>query len=154
MKKYFLVLITFLCIFTLTGCDEEEAKNPTSIPSELQGIYKGEKYTSGAEKYTGITYYYVYSVENNIIKRKICSVGNYDNAEDIKKECNFDDGKTGLYQTHTYDVKDIEWKYRPNENIFFNMYEGDKKYAECYTNFGSISCTTNEDDYLRWSKKD
>ena len=144
MKKYLLIALTIVLTLTLTGCGEEESKNPSSIPSSLQGLYQGGKYTSGAEKYTRIQYYFIYSVEDNVVRRKIC--------QSATEDCDFNDGKTGLYATKTYDIKDITLEY-DEENVRFNIYDSEEIYAKCYTRFGSISCTTNEGDHLSWSKK-
>lgn len=146
MKKYLLVALALFLTLTLTGCgtEEEQVKEPTTIPVSLQGIYKGGKYSSGAEKYTGVQYYFIYSVENNTVRRKIC--------QSATKDCNFDDGKTGLYETKVYDVKDIKLQ-RDEENIDFNIYSNNEIYAKCYTSFGKISCTNTDGSGFTMSKQ-
>lgn len=154
MKKYLLVALAFVLTFALTGCGTEEEKNPTSIPNELQGLYQGSKYDSRAEKYVSgnLAYYFVYKIEDNTVKRKICLIGTALGINKTINDCDFDDGETGLFATHTYDIKDIEMEY-DEENVKFNMYDGEELYAKCFTSFGRASCTTNEDDHLSWSKK-
>lgn len=154
MKKHLLVVLALVLTFTLTGCGSEEEKNPTSIPSELQGLYQGSKYSSNAEKYVSgnLAYYFIYKIEDNTVKRKICLIGTASGIKKTINNCDFDDDETGLFATRTYDIKDITLEY-DDENVRFNMYDGEELYAKCYTRFGNASCTTNEGDHLSWSKK-
>ena len=156
MKKYFFILLALIVSISLTGCgsknnEGQEDKNPTSIPSELQGLYKGSVYSKESN---GIVYYHIYKVEKNTVKTKICSIGNFGGGvTKTAADCEFDDGKTGLFSTTTYSVKDITLK-SDNENINFNIYDEDNElYAKCITSFGRISCDTHNGHYLSWNKE-
>lgn len=153
MKKYLLSILLIILALTITGCGNKE-KKPEEVPENLQGLYQGSKYSSSAAKLTGtnLIYYYVYKIEGTTVKRKICLIGTGPGLNKTIEDCDFDDGKTGLFATTTLDIKEIEYTY-DNENVTFNIYDGETLYAKCKTSFGSASCTANDGTNLSWSKK-
>ena len=144
-KKMFLILLFGGLLLGLTGCGNDN--EVTSIPDNIQGIYLGSLYTTktGSSQYSA---YYIFKVENDVVKQKICFIGGSKKATD----CNFEDGKTGLYETITYDVKDI--KIYTDDGIEFNMYDNDGKYADCNTNFGVIYCSLKNGETEKLKKQD
>lgn len=143
-KKLFTILLCGGLLACLTGCGAE--KELSSIPNDFQGVYLGSVYKDDIPG-VSLVAYYVYKIEGNTMKRKICFIGNGETA----KDCNFEDGKKGLYETAIYNIKEI--KKIDDENVSFNNYDGEDKYSECKTSFGRVTCTTNNGTSLSLSKQ-
>ena len=153
MKKYLLIAFALVLTLTLTGCGENESSN--NIPSRFQGLYQGDEYKGYSTGTKYFTHYYVYKVEENIVKAKICQIGGYLDVTKTINDCNFDDNEDGIYATSSYEVKEVEYMAGDKDgDIFFNLYNNGEKYAKCRTTFGKITCTVNNGDVLSLSKKD
>ncbi len=155
MKKFTILVLTLLVSISLTGCvnnenekSEQDNDMLKSIPKHLQGLYQGDLYSD-----TILKLYFVYKIEGTTVKQKICTIDNKSGVNETITDCDFEDGKTGLFETYVYTIKDIK-KYDYDKDVVdFNMYDGDELYAKCSTEFGGASCTTNDGNYLSWSKE-
>lgn len=138
MKKFLFFTLTFILTISLTGCGETVI---TELPEDKQGLYIGNCPDNMIDKYC-----YVYKMESNVMKVKLC------NLRYSASQCDFEKDGDGLFRIHTYTIKDLNFS-RDDGNGYFNAYNVDNtKEYECNTSFGKIYCSTSTGGSISMSK--
>ncbi len=156
-KKTFILLLCGFILFGLTGCGEEQTNNNddktmSSVTDNVKGLYLGSMYSDAGIKDNPYKIYYVYKIESNKMRKKLCLVSS--KVGEKFDKCDFDDGKTGLYQTYDYEIKNIEKSSSDSDYVNFEAYADDEKEYECVSSFGSIGCTSKDGSHISLKKQD